>query len=296
MDTNIIVMANNKGGCGKTNSVAALGDVFSRKMGKKVLLIDADPQGNLSRRFGYDIDSDTNTTFEVFLQSEYEAKKQGEKNDLYASLFFNPATLLKPRAKIKENKYDNLYIIPAKPELQSVYETFHNDPSYAGSIIRRFLFGLKAAGEFDYIIIDTSPSLSYVLGQFLIGSDYLMIPLPPTKDAVQGAERVLNAYNLAYDEKQDFSNKELHFLGFFFLSIASNSVAYREIKGEAEEFWTEDNFFQSKIAKTTAIENAGNQSAPVTAAYPNNPASHDYFLLAKEIEKRIQEIKKEEDV
>lgn len=87
MNTKIIIMANNKGGVGKTSSVAAIGDVLARKLGRKVLLIDADPQGNLSRRFGYSVSAPVDTTLEVFLQSEYDARKSGQPNSFSPSLF-----------------------------------------------------------------------------------------------------------------------------------------------------------------------------------------------------------------
>ena len=104
MNTKIILMANNKGGVGKTSSVAAIGDVLARKMGKKVLLIDADPQGNLSRRFGYGVATSVRTTLEVFLQSEYIAKQESISSDFSPSLFFNEAILRKPRSKMANMK------------------------------------------------------------------------------------------------------------------------------------------------------------------------------------------------
>ena len=293
MDTKVIVMANNKGGVGKTSSVAALGDVLARKFGRKVLLIDADPQGNLSRRFRGKDAATIDTTFEVYLQSEYEARKQGQKNELQPSLFFNEAEQKRPSSKIVR-MYDNLRVIYATPELQSVYEAFQYDANRAGSIIRRFLFGLKSSGEFDYILIDASPALSYILGQFLVGCDYLMIPLFPSEDAIEGAERVLNAFNIAYDDKQDYEYKELRFLGFFFCNIRNHTIAEQEYAKRKDAFWDEENFFKSKIPQCAAVVNAGNNNkgaggAPVTAVYPNSPASYGYVDLAREMEKRIKE-------
>ena len=288
MNTKIIIMANNKGGVGKTSSVAAIGDVLARKLGRKVLLIDADPQGNLSRRFGYSVSAPVDTTLEVFLQSEYDARKSGQPNSFSPSLFFNEATLKKPHSEVV-SKYENLRIICSTPELQSVYETFHNDTNRAGSIIRRFMFNLKSSGVFDYVIIDTSPSLSYVLGQFLIGSDYLMVPLPPSEDAMDGAERVLNAFNLAADDKRDYEYKELRFLGFFFCNIAEKGIADRIYRQNRGEYWEEDTFFEATVPKSTAVLNAENKGAPVTSVFPSSPASWGYQKLAREIEARIKE-------
>lgn len=290
MDTNIVMISNIKGGVGKTSSVAALGDVLARKMDKKVLLIDADPQGSLSHQFGYDPDEDAiENTFDAFLSSEYQARRDGKSYELKPSFYFNEAVLKKPRSKI-DGKYKNLQIMCSSSKLQTVYNTFNSDSTDAASIIRRFLFWLKDSKLFDYVLIDTFPTMSSALWQFLLGSDYLMIPLPPEQEALIGAERLLTIFNTAIDSKKDFMYKKLQFLGFFFCNIAQKGVAdktYRQNKGE---YWDEETFFEAIVPKSTAVLNAQNRCAPVTAVYPHSSASLGYIKVAKEMEVRIQKL------
>ena len=95
--------------------------------------------------------------------------------------------LKRPSTKL-DGEYKSLNIMCSTSTLQNIYQTFFFAPDYADSIIRKFLFGLKNSGFFDYVLIDTSVSLSHTLGQFMIGSDYLLVPLPPSDDAMDGAE------------------------------------------------------------------------------------------------------------
>lgn len=284
-DTKVIIIANNKGGVGKTSSVAAIGDVLARNMHKKVLLIDADPQGNLSRRFGYGVSAkDIDTTLEVYLRSVSEAMEQNTE-PLAAELFFNPATQKRPSSKVVKN-YDSLNIVCSTPELESMYAHFqsHNE----GNIIRRFLFDLKSSGTFDYILIDTSPSLSSSLGQYLLGSDYLMVPVPPSEDAVDGAQRVMNAFRFAERDKKDLAKyQKITFLGFFFCNIAERG---RAAKSYRDRYGNAGDFFDTSIPKSAAVLNAENEGAPVTALFPQSPASWGYVKLTREMENRIAKL------
>ena len=290
MGTRIITFGNIKGGVGKTTSVAALGDVLARKLGRKVLLIDADPQGSLSRMFGYGVRKNpVKTTFDNFLASEYNAFSTNTENPYKPTLFFNEAVWKRPRAKL-DSKYENLRIMCSTPRLLNVYQTLYNDPADANSIISRFLFWLKDTGVFDYVLIDTFPNLSSALSQFILGSDYLMIPLPPSTDAIDGADRILTLFNTLTKTKENYAHKNLEFLGFFFCEIAAKGRAdktYRLNKGKS---WAEETFFESIVPKSAAVLNSSNEDTPVTAAYPNNPASLGYVNVAKEMELRIKKM------
>ena len=290
METRIITITNNKGGVGKTTSVAALGDVLARKMGKNVLLIDADPQGNLSRLFGYGVMSSIKTTFDVFLQNEFNVKRDGRpQSELFdPKIFFNAAVRKRPTSK-RITHYDNLRIVCSTPNLQAVYKTFENSPNISSLIFKKFLFGLKKAGEFDYVLIDTNPSFLYVLGQLLVGSDYLMIPITPLEDAIDGAERIINEFKIAAEAKQDYEFNRIDFLGFFFCNTSQRKTrdkAYRQKKGE---IWDEGLFFDSYVPPSDCVWNASNKGGPVTSICPSSLVSAGYYSLAKEMERRIKE-------
>ena len=89
MKTKVIIVACVKGGVGKTTLVAAMGDVLARKMEQKVLLIDSDPQANLSRRFGYDDRNPVNNSLDVYMLTEMEALN-GKGERIEAQNFISP--------------------------------------------------------------------------------------------------------------------------------------------------------------------------------------------------------------
>ena len=74
-NTKTIIVCNNKGGVGKSTCVTAIGDVFARNCHKRVLLIDADSQGNLSKRFGYSPYDEVNNSYDLLLSARLAAKK-----------------------------------------------------------------------------------------------------------------------------------------------------------------------------------------------------------------------------
>ena len=290
MDTKIIMLGNIKGGVGKTSSVAALGDILARKFNKKILLIDADPQGSLSRLFGYGArEKNVKTTLDLFLMSEYEARKTNRENPFKPTAFFNKAVLSKPRSKMN-SKYENLHLMCSTNQLLNVYQTLYIDPTDAISLISRFLFWLKGAKLYDYVLIDTFPNLSTALSQFMLGSDYLMVPLPPSEDAMDGAERILTLFNAITDSKKNYIYKNIDFLGFFFCEIAEKGIADRDYRLNKSKFWDENTFFSSFVPRSTAVLNASNKKAPVTVAFPNSPAAKGYVKIASEMLDRIAEM------
>lgn len=291
--TKIIVVANNKGGVGKTTTVAAIGDVFARTFGKKVLLIDGDPQSNLSRRFGYGVTSNAPNTLAVYLKSAFDAECQDKDIEFKASLFYNEADYKRPYSPVVR-KYDNLKIMCSSRELENVYSEFERKGDIARDVMKEFLFGLKEDGEFDYIIIDTKPGLNSLLGHYLYASDYLLIPLPPEEDAMDGAEGVLNAFShISRRKKKDFGDRpdrKLDLLGFFFCDIAQNSKVDSIYRQKKADFWDEKMYFDTIIPTSSAVSNSSTKAAPVTAVYPSSTVSGHYRDLAREIESRIKKL------
>lgn len=293
--TKVILIASLKGGVGKSTCVAALGDVLARRMKKHVLLIDGDPQGSLSRRFGYDPLERSETGLDVYFENEYARKKDRSREKVPADFFINQAVWYKPQTDIAA-RYENLHIMCANYNLENVYRTYQSDPLGSASVVRRLLFGLKDSGEFDFIIIDTQPALTYMLGQYMRGSDFVVVPVTPSEDAVLGAENIINAYNEAADEKQDYAKyTSLEMLGILFNRTCNRTKAAKEYVDNRQKFWDDDLLFNITIPQSQSVVNAENIGAPVTAAYPNSPASWQFRKLAAEMLDKIQLLKSEVD-
>lgn len=290
METKVILVASLKGGVGKSTCVAALGDVLARKKKKKILLIDADPQGSLSRRFGFDPYEHIDTSFDVLLQNEFLIKQKGGGEHIPIEFFFNEAALKRPSSDVP-SRYGNLNIMSTNKELENVYSSYQSDAAHANSIIRRLLVQIKEMGIFDYVLVDTQPSLSYMLSQYLLGCDYVIIPATPDEDAVLGAEAIIDAFNAAVIEKEEYRKYyDLTLLGIFFNRVNQRTISARNYSAKKAEFWGEENTFKTMIPQSQSVTNAGNQGAPVTSAYPSSPASVAFTKLAREMIEKIERV------
>lgn len=170
-----ISIINNKGGVGKTASVTTIGHMMATLYGKKVLLIDLDPQGNTSSRY-------SETEFlEIFLAIM-------ERRPVESELSIEDVLLcpeLDIHEAIKKTEYENLDIIPSHLTLSEVEERLKAD------ITSPQQFKLKAQlkkieNEYDFCLIDCSPSISILNINGLTASDEVYIPLRSDGDSCIG--------------------------------------------------------------------------------------------------------------
>ncbi|MDW7972738.1 MAG: AAA family ATPase [Thermodesulfovibrio sp.] len=142
-----IVITNRKGGTGKTTVAVNLSAELSAR-GKKVLLLDLDTQGHSTIGVGFEHRRNILTAHSLFLNESYEIEKA-----------------------IYNTKWDNLYVSPADPLFE------HQRSGERKDILKNALMNSKLS--FDFIIIDTAPSLDNLLINALVASDFVLIPFQP---------------------------------------------------------------------------------------------------------------------
>lgn len=291
--TKIIAVVNNKGGVGKTTCCAGIGDILARKLKKKVLLIDADPQGNLSKRFGYPANTELDNSFDVLLQNELDIKSGIRDKHIPVSLFYNEGKKFS-KSTIRKG-YDNLSIICANKNLENVYSNYRAKPEHANGIIRHLMGDIRQSGEFDYVLIDTQPTLSYMLAQYLMGSDYVIVPVTPNDDSFDGAEAIGRVFNTVQEAKSEFrEDNKIEFLGIFFNMVRRNTKSAKKFSENLESLWGDNPVFDSKIPLNQDANNAENNRAPVTIAYPASSSAVALCSLTREIVSRVEkDIEKE---
>lgn len=255
----IISLINQKGGVGKTTSsinLAASLSVFR----KKVLLIDLDPQGNATTGIGIN--------------------KSDIKKCIY-DLLIDEATL---EEVIIKTKFNNLYVIPATINLAGIdielIERSKYDSSFAkGSQLKKHIIQLK--DKFDYIIIDSPPSLGILTTNALTASDSVIIPVQCEFFALEGIMQLVNTIMLA----QKNLNPTLGIEGVLLTMLDSRTNLGLEVVEEVRGFFKE-RVYDTIIPRLVRLSEAPSHGKPILAHDPRGRGTEAYINLAKEVIER----------
>lgn len=249
----VTTIANQKGGIGKTTTATNLASILNA-MGKKTLIIDADPQGNTTDTYRA-ISKDTATLYDVILDKEdplpiSESIQKTEIGDIVAS---DPALI---QASKILNSYD--------------------------SSLKTALSQLKG---YDYIIIDTAPANNELLQCCLIASDNIVIPITPDRYSIQGLAD-LNRTILNTKQK---ANPNLKISGILLVKYKKRQLLAREVKEALNEISTKMN---TKVFDTTIRESTYAQKAQATRTTlinyaPNCTTAKDYKDFTMELLKGV---------
>jgi chromosome partitioning protein len=244
----IITISNHKGGVGKTTSVLNIGAGLS-KLGKRVLLIDIDPQSNLTMSLGI-----SNPEFNIYgaIKGDYPLK---------------PITVTK-----------KLDIIPSVLGLLGAEIELNND--YKNRFILKNLIK-PIQDNYDYILIDCPPSLGLLtINSFTVAQD-VYITLQPQFFALQGLSKLTEVI----EEIQKTLNPDLKIGGVIITLWDSRKVLHRDVTETAIEHFKEI-VFKTKIRENIAIAEAQTQGVDIFRYQPNSKGAEDYSKLCKEIIKR----------
>jgi len=244
----VISISNHKGGVGKTTSAINIGAGLS-KLGKRILLIDLDPQANLSQSLGI-IEPDSNIY--GALRGEYK---------------------LQPIEIVK-----GLDVIPSTLDLSGA-EVEMSGEAGREYILRELIEPIR--GSYDYILIDSPPSLGLLTLNSFVASDQIFIPLQAQFLALQGLTKLLEVI----DKIKKRLNKELEVGGVFITQYDSRKVLNRDVVATIEAHF-EDAVFKTKIRDNVALAEAPAQGLDIFRYNPKSPGAEDYLSLCKEILKK----------
>lgn len=244
----IIAISNHKGGVGKTTTVANLGAALAG-LGKKVLLIDLDPQANLSQSFG--IDTPPHTIY-------------GAMKGIYTA---SPINIVK-----------NLDIIPANLDLSGA------EVELAGEAGREYI--LKEVLSpftklYNYILIDTPPSLSILTINAFTAAKYVIIPLQAQYLALQGLTKLIEVI----DKIQKRVNKDLTLLGVVITQYDKRKILNRDVSESIENYFNKK-LFSTKIRDNISLAESPAQKLDIFRYSPKSTGAVDYLGLAKELIKK----------
>ena len=253
--TEIIAIANQKGGVGKTTSAVSIGAELSLA-GARVLLIDFDPQCNATSGVGAEIPERDFDLFDVFLG----------KTSLDQILV--------------STQVDGLTLAPSSRDLVGIEIELGKTPGRE-LILKTGIREL--ANRFDYILIDCPPSSGLLTLNALGAAKQILIPLQSEYYALEGLSALMDTLGFV---KQTF-NPELRILGVFITMFDSRTNLSSMVEGEAREFF-KALMFNTRIPRSVKLSEAPSHGLPIALYDSFSPGALAYRNLTQEIVLRLQ--------
>ena len=251
----MICVTNQKGGVGKTTTSVNLA-YYLAKDRYRTLIIDFDPQGNATSGLGID------------------------KSELEAGMVEVMAGEIGLGGAILGTKHKNLDIAPTTPELADVEVELVNKQGKF-TLLKNAIS--RVAPDYDYIIIDSPPSLSLLTVNGMIASNYLLLPVQTEFYALEGVAQLLESMKLVKKRM----NPNLQLLGVLATMYDKRTSLSAQVLAEIRKYF-KNLTFETTIPRNVRIAEAPSHGAPVGEYDKFSKGAKAYKELAKEVEKRTQ--------
>lgn len=251
--TRILAIANQKGGVGKTTTAINLAAALV-ELGRRVLVVDVDPQGNASTGLGIGTKARRLTTYDLLIEGETLADVA------------------------QKTRIEGLLVAPATTDLSSAdIEMVSNERR--SFLLRDALRGPDAAEmAIDYILIDCPPSLSLLTVNALVAADAVLIPLQSEFFALEGLSQLM----LTIREVRQSANPALRIEGVVLTMYDSRNNLAQQVQADARETLGEV-VFRTIVPRNVRVSEAPSFALPVLSYDPTSKGAEAYRALAQEI-------------
>ena len=247
----VIAIANQKGGVGKTTTAINLAASLAA-LEKKVLIIDADPQANTTSGLNFSPDND-------------------EKRTLYEVMIGE----LDVQNALIQTEISNLHMVPSHINLVAV-EIEMLDAEDRESILKKAIAPIR--NEYDYIVIDCSPSLGLITVNSLTAADSVMIPVQPEFFALEGIGKLLQTIRLV----QNGVNPDLTIEGFVVTMFDGRTKVHTQVLNQLREHF-KDMVFNTIIQRNIRLSEAPSHGKPIILYDVMSNGTSNYLNLAREV-------------
>ena len=254
MDKKIISVINQKGGVGKTTTVINLAAGLTMK-GKKILVIDLDPQGNATTGLGL-----SNT--------------ENPELTIYSVLNGNK----KISEVIQPTKFENLNLITSNVDLSGIEVETAGDSRRAFKLKDELASILNDSGpSYDYILIDCPPSLSLLTIMALVASDELVVPLQTEFFALEGLSQLMKTI----ERIKSNLNPTLNIRGILLTMYDKRNKLSSQVEQEARNYF-KTKVYQTVVPRNVRLSEAPSHGVPVLLYDKSCPGSKSYFMFTDE--------------
>ena len=247
----VIAMCNQKGGVGKTTTTINLGAALA-ELGRRVLLIDFDPQGSLSVGLGINPHTLDTSIYDLLMVKGTD-----------------------PHQVIQPTKVEGMDLLPANIDLSAAEVQLVSEVAREHTLSRT-IAPLKK--DYDIIIIDCAPSLGLLTVNALTSADGVLIPLECEFFALRGVAMLTDTIS----KVQERLNNKLQLIGILGTMYDPRTLHNREVLDRVEEAFG-DKVFITKIRRTVKFPETTVAGEPITTYAPTSPAAQQYRDLAKEV-------------
>lgn len=263
MNATRIAIINQKGGVGKTTVAVNCSAIMAEDFGKRVLLVDADPQGNASQALGFD------------------AIRVGEHH--FGQLLVKPNNW-NPDEVIRPTDVPNLDIVPNQvdvAEIEAIATTWMAAEFKLNKALK------LVDDKYDFIFIDCPPSLNKIVQNALTAGDYYLVTIKLEPLGMTGASSLQRTIR----QVRENLNSELKMLGAVATFYDARTRLSKEMLQEAQDWF---DVFQAVINTNVRLAEAPRSKGPISRYAKRSRGYADHYAVTKEILERIERLKKEE--